>query len=83
MMVSDEHRITKSLIQKGSQRSSSPLTHFINWVQEGPGRVRVVPRCHLWLVGEPDQNKSENPDSWSSCLFQEITFVKLSEKYRV
>lgn len=34
MMISDEHRITKSLIQKGSQRSSSPLTHFINWKTE-------------------------------------------------
>ena len=34
MMISDEHRITKSLIQKGSRRPSSPLTHFINWKTE-------------------------------------------------
>lgn len=61
-------------------KSTHPVYKLKNW---GPRRVCVVPRCHLWLVGEPDQNKHENTDSWSSCLFHEIMFVKLSEKYKV
>ena len=83
MTISDEHRITKSLIQKGSHRSSSPLTLFINWKTEVQEAYALSQGATSgWWESQTRTNvKTQIRDP--AVFFHEIMFVKLSEKYKV
>lgn len=54
----------------------------MNWKIKVQEEYVDLPRCHLWLAGEPVP-EPKTPDSWSSSLSHENMFVKPSEKYKV